>query len=152
MISAAICWASAALPPLPMIRSLLPARSAATMTAAIVRAVASSAASRVARARPASDCSKCAAIGSLGSCLDSWLKAHRQKLQLLSLVMTAPNQRKLAISGRCAGRGLFQHAFGDSRHVRGGNVPHAAMVVDPADGAVTGLARQRGFGLHRRRK
>src|ERR1700733_10482744 len=134
MISAAMCWASAALPPLPMIRRLLAARSAATMTAAISRAVASSAASCVARVRPASDCSKCAAIGSLRF----WVKAHRQGWQLLFLVMTAPRQCKLAILMRDAGRGLGEYLLGDGGHVGGGNVPHAAIVVHPADGAVTG--------------
>jgi len=48
---------------------------------------------------PASDCSKCAAIGSLApaSDFDSWLKAHHQGLQLVSLVMIASRQRKRAI-------------------------------------------------------
>src|SRR5882757_8328299 len=147
MISAAICWASAALPPLPMIRSLLPARSAATTTAALLCALASKAASSVARSRAVSESFRWAAIGSF----DSGLKAHRQGLQT-SLVMIAPGLRKRTRSMRNAGSGLGQHAPGDVDDVGRRNVPHAAMVVHGADRAVAGLAGHHGPGLNRCRK
>src|SRR5260370_40669308 len=108
-----------------MIRSLLPARSAAMMAAAMARAAASSAASWVARASAASDRSKCVAIGSF----EFWLKTHRQGCKFTSLVMIAPRQRKRARSRRDAGSGFGQDALGDGDHVGCGNVPHAAMVV-----------------------
>src|SRR6202165_6052443 len=71
MISAAICWASAALPPLPTRRILFPERSALMIAAAIARALASNAGLLFARSRAASESFKWAPIG-------SWLKTHRQ--------------------------------------------------------------------------
>src|ERR1700737_1570949 len=144
MISPAICWASAALPPLPISRILLPARSAAIITAAILRALASSAASPFARSRAASDSFRWAPIGSL----DGWLKKHRQFLQAAYLVMIASRLRKRAMSGRSAGSGLGQYVLGDSNHFSGVNVAHAAVVVHGADRTVAGLGRHHGFGLH----
>src|ERR1700724_2735456 len=148
-----MCWASAALPPLPMMRSLLPARSAVTMASAILRAVASSAAFRVARSKAASDCFRWAPIRSL----ESWLKTHRQGCEFESVVMIASRPRKLAKSRlaksklaksmRNACPGLGQHALGGGNDVGSRNVPHAAMVVHSADGTMAGLARHTGFGL-----
>src|SRR6202051_2928247 len=149
MISAAICWASAALPPLPIKRILLPERSALMMTSAIARAVASNAPSPFARSRAASDCFKWAPIRSFGC----WLKKHRQGCKLASLVMIASRLRKrerVATLMRNAGSGLGQHALGDRNHVGCRNVPHAAMVVHGADRAMAGLAGHHGFGLDRR--
>src|ERR1700732_5325282 len=156
-----MCWASAALPPVPMMRSLLPARSAVTMASAILRAVASSAASRVARSKAASDCFRWAPIRSL----ESWLKTHRQGCEFESVVMIASRPRKLAKSRlaksglaksklaktmRNACPGLGQHALGGGNDVGRRNVPHAAMVVHGADGTMAGLARHHRLGLHGR--
>src|SRR2546421_2512278 len=145
MISAAICWASAALPPLPMIRSLLPERSAAMMAAAILRAVASNAASCVARSSAASDCFKWAPIR-------SWLNMHRKVYNLASVVMTASQARKLAVSVRNACSGLVQHALCNRDYVGCRNVAHAAMIVHGTDWTVARLAGHDRFGLNRRRK
>src|ERR1700687_411569 len=131
-----------------MIRSLFPARSAATMAVAMARAVASSAASCVARVSAVSDRSKCVAIGSF----EFWLKTHRQGCKFTSLVMIAPRQRKRARSMRDPDSGFGQDALCDRDHVGCGNVPHAAMVVHSADRAMAGLARHDGFGLERRRE
>src|SRR5450432_3846841 len=147
MISAAICWASAALPPLPINRILLPERSAVTIVAAIARAVASSAASPLARSSAASDCFKWAPIGSFDPCgpcdpCDFWLKKHRQCCKPASLVVIASRPRKhdrVAALMRNLRSGLGQHARGDGNHVGCGNVPHAAMVVHGADRALAGL-------------
>src|SRR5260370_16884681 len=115
-----------------MIRSLLPARSAAMMAAAMARAVASSAASCVARISAVRDRSKCVAIGSF----EFWLKTHRQGCKFTSLVMIAPRQRKRARSMRDAGSGFGQDALRDGDHVRSRNFPHPAMLVHRADPAM----------------
>src|SRR5580692_5776797 len=59
-----MCWASAALPPLPASKSLLPARKLAAMTSAIFRAVSSRLASEPARSSASRESFRCAAIGS----------------------------------------------------------------------------------------
>src|SRR5665647_873565 len=112
-----------------MTSSLLPARSAAMIAAAISRAAARIAASCVARSSALSESARCAPIGSVAA----WLTMHRQGCGLASLVMTARRLCKRAGSRRHAGRGLGQHAAGDLGHVGGGNVAHAAMVIHGAD-------------------
>src|ERR1700733_8714351 len=68
-----MCWASAALPPLPAIRSLLPARKLAAMTSAIFRAVSSRLASEPAPSSASREAFRCAAIGAF----EVGLKRHR---------------------------------------------------------------------------
>src|SRR5262249_5933564 len=129
-----MCCASAALPPLPAIRSLWPERRAAMITWVILRAAESIAASCAARSSAASELLRWAAIR-------SWLKRHPHPLQFPALVAMAVLPRKRPGSlMRCARSGLLQHALRDRDHVSGGNVAHAAMVVHGAHRALAGLA------------
>src|SRR5437762_2251501 len=143
-----MCWASAALPPLPMIRSLLPELSAPMIVAAISRALARNSGSRTARSSAAKDSARCAAIGSL----ESWLKTYPRGYAFAPLVMAAPTLCKHATSTCQAGARCGQHAFGDSSHIGGGNVAHAAVLVHGADRAMARLTRRHGFRLHRGRQ
>src|ERR1700694_2705199 len=107
-----------------MISSLLPERSAAMISAAMLRAVARNAASCVACSRAASDCFRWAPTRSF----DSWLTRHRQGCEFASLVMIALTQRKRTRLMRNVGSGFNQNALGDPNHVGRRNIPHAAMV------------------------
>jgi len=62
--SPAICWASAALPPLPAISNLCPARNASVMVSAMAWMVARKSASSAARDSVSQDRRKCSATKS----------------------------------------------------------------------------------------
>src|SRR5947209_4236931 len=145
MISAAMCWASAALPPLPMMSILPPADSAASIAAAIFCATSSSAASCVARCSAPSEASRCVAIGSE---LTSWHCLDKLK----TVVLAASRGSKVGAVATLRGDAcshLSQNFLRGGDHVAGSNRAHAGVVVHGADGALAGLAGRRRPGLDR---
>src|SRR6185437_7892861 len=116
-----MCWASAALPPLPTIRSLLPALSALMMPSAIASASASSTESATVRSNAASDCFRWVPIRSF----DALVNVQPSLSSRLGTCRLAAAQAQES-SMRGTRDRLAQDALGDLNHVGGRNVAHAA--------------------------
>src|SRR5579871_422688 len=144
MISAAMCWASAALPPLPAIRSLLPALSAVAITSAIFRAVSSRPTSCAARSSAFRESARWAAIGSF----DVLLKRHLRNWFIFVLVTCAIRKRASCLMRRVDAR-LSKHAGGDVNHIADLNIAHAAVMLHLADREMAGLAGEAFLALNR---
>src|ERR1700684_347287 len=138
-----MCWASAALPPLPAIRSLLLPRKLAAMTSAIFRAASSRLASPPARSSASRESFRCVAMRSF----EVGLKRQHPCWFVFGITKLNWRKRASCLTRRTADQ--LHHFFG---HVGCGDIPHAAMIVHGADRAMAGLTRHGGFGLDGRRK